>query len=290
MHITDALSSYEIQLEADGRSAHTRKQARRHVLALAAWADQEGLSGEVEDLDHKDLARFLVSPVATTRLDGARKTASSMNAMRSSLRTFFHYARDAGLVDQDPARLVKRARTAPPPPRALTADEEERLLAVLAEADGDEENRDAILFRTLLRTGLRLSSAVGLDIEDLDLEEGVMCVRTKGDRVERFYIPSSVQEDLRALTGDRESGPVFTNRSGRRITTRHAQRRFGVLRERAGLPDTVSPHSLRHTLATRLLEKTHDIALVQAALGHRSITSTLVYARVDQRRLRDALA
>ena len=263
---------------------------RRHVRALASWAAQEGLSGQIEDLDHEHLARFLVSPVANTRPDGKRKTAASVNALRSSLKTFCSYLHDAGLVGQNPARLIRRARTAPPPPRALTVDEERRLLAVLAKADSDEEIRDAVLFRTLLRTGLRLSSAVGLDIEDLDLGEGVMCVRTKGDRMERFYIPSSVQEDLGKFIGDRESGPIFTSKSGRRITTRHAQRRFGILRKRAKLPDAVSPHSLRHTLATRLLEKTHDIALVQAALGHRSIASTLVYARVDQRRLREALA
>jgi site-specific recombinase XerD len=290
MLITDALACYETQLEADGRSIHTRNQIRRHVRALATWTAQEGLSGQIEDLSHEHLARFLVSPGATTRPDGKGKTATSVNAMRSSLKTFFRYLHDAGLVDKNPARLIKRAMTAPPPPRSLTVDEEERLLAVLAQAEGVEGERDAVLFRMLLGTGLRLSSAVGLDIEDVDLDEGTMDVWMKGDRRERFFIPGAVRKELQAFIGDGRSGPLFASTSGRRITTRHAQRRFGILRDRAELSSSYSPHSLRHTLATRLLEKTHDIALVQAALGHRSITSTLVYARVSQRRLKEALS
>lgn len=285
MLITDALARFETQLEADGRSVHTRKQYRRHVLALAHWVAAEDLSGDVRHLGHDDLARFLSSPVANSRADGKRKKATSTNALRSSLRVFFRYAHEAALVASNPARLIRRAITSPPPPRALTAKEEARLLGCLRGARGAEEKRDAVLFRLLLRTGLRLSSAVGLDVEDVDLEEGVLAVHTKRDRRERIFMAKAVQKELGRFIGARTAGPLFTNQSGGRITSRHAQRRFGVWRERAGLPGAVSPHALRHTFATGLYRRTGDVALVQRALGHRSIASTLVYARASDEQM-----
>ena len=290
MQIEDALACFETQLKADGRSVLTQKSYRRHLHALVRWTAGERLSGHVEDLRHEHLASFLASPVTNTRPDGGKKTATSMNALRSSVRVFFRYLHEAGFVEVNPARLIKRAITTPSPPRALTRHEEERLLAVLAAAKGNEEERDAVLFRLLLGSGLRLSSALGLDVESVDLDEGVMCVRTKRDRKEQVFMAGRVRAELRAFIGERTSGPLFAYRTGRSISPRHAQRRFRALRERAGLSETISPHGLRHTFATRLLERTHDISLVQAALGHRSIASTLVYARVDHRRLREALA
>ena len=80
MLLTDALARFEVQLEADGRSVHTRKQYRRHVLALARWAAAEDLTGHIEDLDHEHLARFLSSSMANSRPDGNRKKATSTNA------------------------------------------------------------------------------------------------------------------------------------------------------------------------------------------------------------------
>ncbi len=289
MLISDALVCFETQLIADGRSDLTRDQYQRHVRMLATWMASQALSGHVEDLGHEHLAGFLASPAVTTKPDGRRKKAASVNCVRSSLRTLFRYLHEAGYITANPARLIRRAITSSPPPRALSESEEARLLAVLSESKGAKEERDAVLFRFLLGTGLRLSSALGLSIEDLDLEEGVMRVWMKQDRVGRFYMPRSVQEDLRKHIGKRCTGPLFPSPTGDMITTRHAQRRFAGLRERAGLPSAISLHSLRHTFATRLLEKTHDISLVQAALGHRSISSTLLYARVDRQRLRKLL-
>ncbi len=289
MLISDALACFETQLIADGRSHLTLDQYQRHVRMLAFWTSGQRLSGKIEDLGHEHLAGFLASPAATTKSDGKRKKASSMNCIRSSIRTFFRYLHEAGYVTVNPARLIRRAITESPPPRALSEHEEARLLAVLRGAKGVKEERDAVLFRFLLGTGIRLGSALGLEINDLDLEEGVMHVWMKHDRVGRFYLPRYVQEDLRQYIGKRRTGPLFPSPSGHSITTRHAQRRFAMLRGRAALPLSVSPHALRHTFATRLLEKTHDISLVQAALGHQSITSTLVYARIDQARLKKAL-
>lgn len=290
MQITDALTRFETQLQADGRSEHTRKQFRRHVVALSRWLAGERRSLDIKEIDHEILAAFLSSQSARTRPDGKPKTATSLNALRSSLKGFFVYLHRAGSIPSDPSRLIRRAITAPPPPRALTAQEEEKFLAILAKAKAAEEQRDAFLFTLMLGTGVRLSSAIGLNVEDVDLREHVLLLRTfKGNRTERAILPHKLVKRTGAFIGDRTSGPLFRSQAGRRISHRHAQRRFRQLRDQAGIASAVSPHSLRHSFAMALYRKTHDIALVQRGLRHRSIASTLTYARVDDQRLRAAI-
>ena len=103
------------------------------------------------------------------------------------------------------------------------------------------------------------------------------------------YINRKARELLRDHLDGLESGPVFRGRAGERLSTRHTQRRFRQWRERAGISRAITCHGLRHSYAMRLYAKTGDIALVQRALGHRSITSTLVYASADEARLKVAV-
>ena len=284
-----ALAAFQVQLEADGRSPHTRAQYARHLQLLATWCASERRSSRIEDLGHEDIARFLASPSARTRADGTPRRATTVNALRSSLRTFFGYVHAAGWTATNPARLVRRAQTGTAPPRGLTDAEEERLLAVLAAVEGTEAERDAVLFRLMLGAGLRLGSALALNVDDVDLAEGIVTVRVKGDRLERVFLPAETRGDLGKVIGERESGPVFHSQRGGRLSARHVQRRFAASRERAGLSATVTSHSLRHTFASRLLDRTGDIELVRRALTHRSVSSTQIYARCGDRRLRAAL-
>ena len=177
--------------------------------------------------------------------------------------------------------------TSPPPPRGLRPGEAEKLFRAIRAADGEAAHIDEVLFSLLLATGVRLSSALSLDVEDIDLGGATMGVWAKRDRRQVVYLPESSVASLGEFVARRD-GPVFVGRDGSRMSTRAAQRRFSAWRGRAGVPTAVSPHGLRHTFATRLLAQTGDISLVQAALGHRSIASTLVYARVDAGRLREA--
>jgi site-specific recombinase XerC len=111
----------------------------------------------------------------------------------------------------------------------------------------------------------------------------------KGGGSDVVYLGREIAVHLRAYVGDREAGPLFPGRGSERITTRHVQRRMGEWLAKAGIKTAASPHWLRHGFATDLLRRTGDLALVQAALCHRSITSTLVYARVDAGRVRAAM-
>ncbi|HKX45932.1 MAG TPA: hypothetical protein VJP77_04470, partial [Planctomycetota bacterium] len=185
MRIEEALDLFVVQLRADGRSSHTVEQYRRHVLLLARWVRGEGKTpsgrvprarvrslGRVENLRHEDLARFLVSPAARQRPDGTEKKATSTNALRTSLRCFFAYLSDAGIIEQNPARLIRRAKCASPPPRAMSKGEQQELLAAMAAASGPGAERDHMLFALMLATGLRLGSAVAVERRDVDLERG----------------------------------------------------------------------------------------------------------------------
>jgi len=290
MHILDALAKFQIQLEADGRSIHTRQQYDRHVRLFSRWLATVGHGGDVEAIDHETVAAFLASPVARTRPDGGVKKATSTNALRSSIRTFFKYVHEAGYVRRNPARLVRRAVCGNPPPRALTEAETERLMDTLANGEGPEAERDHGMFALMLATGIRLGSAVALGVEDVDLEGGELYLRTmKADRRERVFLGKGIRDHLRRFIGGRTAGPLFVGIHGRRLSPRHVQRRFRQWVEKAGIGRASSTHCLRHSLATSLYRRTRDLLLVQQALRHRSITSTLVYARLDASRLRQAL-
>lgn len=291
MHLQDALDRFVIQLEADGRSPHTLAQYRRHITLLGSWLALEGLCDDVDDLSHEVLARFLVAPQARTARLGGSKKATSMNALRSSLRAFFSYCRDAGWCRENPARLIRRARCGAPPPRGLSDQDRERLMDTLTVAQGPVARRDHLLFDMMLSTGIRLSAALSLTDADVDLERGEVVVRrAKGDRVEVVFLGREIRDHLTGYLAERRPGPLFPGRDGRPTSRRHAARRLAVWMGRAGCRGTAHPHVLRHDFATRLYRRTGDVLLVQQALGHRSITSTMTYAHTDGARLREALA
>ena len=291
MQIEQALRRYTTQLRANGRSVHTVLQAQRHLRLLARWLAQEKRSVDLVDIDEDALASFLVSDLARTTERGASKSPGTMNSLRSSLKSFFGAATRGEWVPHDPARFIKRAICGASPPRAITAQEEQQLRAALEAVGGHEAERDLVLIEFMLATGARLSSALGIDREDVDLDEGVVQLRrVKGGRVERVLLGPGIRGRLAEYLERRGPGPVFARRDGKRITARHAQRRIRQWREAAGISLAVTAHSFRHTFGQRLFDRTHDLLLVQAALHHRSIGSTLLYARASEEGLRAALA
>src|SRR5258707_15633578 len=172
MDIEESLSRYLTQLRADGRSPHTAGQYRRHVTLLATWLHESGHNTDVENVSHETLAQFLSSPSARTRPDGKSKKATTANALRTSLRTFFRYCHDGGYTQSNPARLVRRALCGTPPIRALSDEEQGRLLLALAKGVGPAAERDRMLFVLMLGSGIRVGSALALEAREVDLEPG----------------------------------------------------------------------------------------------------------------------
>lgn len=279
MKISDALEGFVLQLDANGRSVHTRAQYVRHVKMLVA------VLGDVEvgTVDHVAVARFLTSKEVRGRRGGGPRKATSANGLRSSLRVFFAWVHAVGYAPRNAAALVQRARCGPRPPRALSPTDQERLLAALRERD--TTGRDHALFHLLLGAGLRIGSALALEVGDLDLDRGEAQLRkAKGDRPAVAILPREVCDHLRRYLDGRTAGLLFPG-----MGPRHANRRLKHWLREAGVEAQASPHCLRHAYASRLLTNTGDLALVQLALNHASVASTVIYARVAPERLRAAL-
>jgi integrase len=152
-----------------------------------------------------------------------------------------------------------------------------------------QRGRVAILFRTMLRTGIHLSSALSLEVDDLDFDASEIRIRAaKGNRDERVVMPQDVAELLRTHLGKETTGPVFTTSTGKPLSPRHVQRRFRALVRKVGITRRVTPHSLRHSFGMEIYQRTGNLLLVKEAMGHRSIQSTLAYARADRERARRA--
>lgn len=289
MDIEKAVEDFLQQQRANGRAQNTLDQYRRQLAAFVAWLKRERRTRSVALIDHKIVAAYVGSPAVLCRKDGRAKLPNSTNAVRGTLRVFFAYARDAGLADQNAARLVQRARCGLPPPKGLTDDEARRLMAVLEAGKGRVAERDHMLFALMLGTGLRVSSALALETRDVDLENGEVTVHeAKCSQRGRVFLGAALRALLARYLVGRPAGLLFAGYGGTRLCSRHVRERLELACAQAGIR-RVACHALRHTLARRLLDATGDVTLVQKALLHRSITSTMVYCAVPDQRLRDAL-
>mgnify|MGYP002787109189 FL=1 len=290
MDLSDALGVFVLQLRADGRSPYTIRSYERHLGSLLDWLAKHGRSAALDEITPQVLAEFLVSDDVRASGRGGLRSTSTVNAVRTSLRVVFGWLHDAGHTRINPARLIRRAICSPPPPKGLSEDQLDQLRSVLANATGVAAARDRAMVALMLGSGLRIGSTVDLDAGDVDLANGVLTARcVKRDRVQRVYFGAEARAELqRLIAGLPGPGPLFRAPNGERLTVRQACRRITAWLDRAGIHDA-SPHSLRHTFATRLLARTGDLFLVQRALGHRSIASTVVYLQIDERRLKDSI-
>ena len=180
----------------------------------------------------------------------------------------------------------------------MTLPDTERLLA--ADEDGPFPERDRALFEFLYATGLRVSEAAGLDVEDVDFASRLARVVGKGnkERIAPFgeeagdalaaYLPARAKRRRGSRAAESEDGePLFVNARGGRLTTRSMARLLKRRLRAAGLPAEISPHALRHSFATHLLEAGADLRAIQELLGHASLSTTQKYTHLDAARLRE---
>ena len=215
----------------------------------------------------------------------------------STLRSFFRWACREGYVEKSPAKGLPAPRVPKTLPRAMTLPDTERLL----DADADEgliPERERALFEFLYATGLRVSETAGLDLEDVDFSSRLVRVTGKGSRERivpfgeaaadalRAYLPSRAALRHRAHEEEPDEGdPLFVNTRGGRLTPRSMARLLKRRLRAAGLPEEISPHALRHTFATHLLQAGADLRAIQELLGHASLSTTQKYTHLDAARL-----
>jgi integrase/recombinase XerC len=283
MKLSTAIKRFDTQLRADGKSERTRQAYLRDLGKLRCW-----LKGDVplSTITPNTLARFL------TDGNGGPRSALTVNRTKTALRVFFRFLSDAGYLSENPARLIRSTPTDRRVPSYLSVDEARELLNTIAKSDGTLATRDYAMFSLLLGTGIRLGSLVALNVCDVKLTEGTVTIKAKGGREETVFLNARLCELLaryiKAVSAT-DGTPLFRSRNGGRLGSRQVQLRLQHWLGVAGITKPLSVHCLRHTFGTRLYSLTGDLRLVQRALGHKQISTTEIYARVENKALRKAL-
>ena len=275
-------------------SVHTVRSYGSDLVHYAAFllggpADEARANGElskrIRSVTLLDLRRYLAQlrQEEYSRATIARKLAT--------LRSFYKFLAREGEVACNPVSAVRTPRQERRLPKFLQPQEVERLLDA---AKGDDllALRDAAILEVLYSTGMRVSELVGLDLEHVDTIGEVARVRGKGKR-ERLaplgsYAMRALEQYLeaRAKVASADPKAVFINRHGRRLSARSVRRKLAKYLAIAGLDPHVSPHTLRHSFATHMLERGADLRAVQELLGHRSLSTTQIYTHVTAGRLK----
>ena len=272
-------------------SGHTVKSYREDLFALADYMTEArgGRCPEPDALMVLELRGYVAA------LHEAGYAKATIARRLASLRSFCRFGQREGWIKTNPAKPLRNPRKSRSLPHFLSTDEIGRLLAA-PPAHGPMGCRDRAILETMYSAGLRVSELVGLDQADLDLDAGILRVRGKGRRERLTPIGSYASNALQRWLAVRKlhprepvgaASPVFVNRFGRRLTTRSVARMLEKYLALTGLDRRTTPHSLRHSFATHLLDRGADIRSVQELLGHKSLVTTQIYTHVGAAKLRE---
>lgn len=292
--ISKAIELFETKLRADGRSPHTVTSYLRDLGRLERFLTDRLLCPEVSGVTQDLLNEFLVSVPVTRKPDGSPMSESSVNKVKTSVKSFFNWLADSGHIVSNPAAAIRIRHVQRPAPDVLTDVEKKRLLKAVSNTKGKKAFRDFAVISLFLNTGIRVSELVGLDIDDVNIPEKKITIRVKGGHTATRFLNARVRRVLDSYLKQRRKMPVetralFISNQERRLSVRQVQRSFDEWIRRSGIEKNISVHGLRHTFATGLLERTGNLALVQQSLGHRHISTTTIYAHVPSEELQNAM-
>lgn len=276
-----------------GLSAHTIAAYRRDLTRYAGFLRDRKVADATRATDG-DVIAHIASVSAATYGDGRRYRATSVVRALSSIRAFHRFLLREGEADRDPTRGVVRPKLPRLLPKPLSVEDITRLLAQ-PDPSTAAGLRDRALLETLYGAGLRISELVGLDVDDVDLEEGSVRVLGKGSKERDVPIGRFARDAISAylirvrpqLATRRSRSALFLNQRGGRLTRQGCTGILAGHARAARIRTPVSPHSLRHSFATHLLEGGADIRVVQELLGHSSVATTQVYTLVTKEHLRE---
>ncbi|HJZ36631.1 MAG TPA: tyrosine recombinase XerC [Solirubrobacterales bacterium] len=281
-----ALAGYDRDLRTRGAAERTRRAYGVDLAAFTAWAKALRLSPG--DLRHRDVRRYAAS------LSAEGKASTTVARHLASIRGFYDFLVRTEQIGGNPAELVSSPKKPQKLPQVLTGEQMRMLLQGIP-ARTPLELRDRAMFELAYSCGLRCEEIVNLDIDSFDFEEDQLRVLGKGSKTRllpvgepaRRAVERYLQRGRRPLADDPRERALFLSKSGRRLSNSDVTRRLRIWVANVSSIGGVSPHSLRHSFATHLLEGGADLRTIQELLGHSSISTTQVYTRVDAARLRD---
>ena len=283
-----ALLEFAREQDRRGAAASTKRAYASDLCELAEWATERGAPSPGE-LRYRDLRGF------AAQLSGRGLEKSSIGRKLAAVRTFHGH-----LVDAGHAGLESRRASADPEARAAPAADSGprrcRRAPGQIPVKTPLEARDRAMFELAYSCGLRAEEIVNLDTDSIDFESESLRVVGKGSKTRLVPIGEPAQKALRryvetarhSLTGEPRTEALFLSRNGLRLSTSDVRRRLQIWVRELSKHGRVSPHSLRHSFATHLLEGGADLRSIQELLGHSSVSTTQIYTRVEPQTLRDA--
>ena len=272
-----SLDGYLKMLGQQGKSAHTLSAYGRDLTELVRLLT-EGSSETAQDLTRRDFV------AALKRLSQQGLSERTLARKLSAWRQYCGWLVQSGMMDNDPTFNLKAPRLPERLPKALPQEELNHMLDS-APADDSLAVRDHALFELMYGSGLRLSEIHGLDLVDVLLDEGWVSVTGKGRKERQVPLSGKSVEALRAYLSERVAADsetaLFTGKNGTRLGQRQIQKRLQTWAVQQGSGQHISPHMMRHSYASHLLQSSRDIRAVQELLGHSNLSTTQIYTKLD---------
>jgi integrase/recombinase XerC len=273
-------------------SPYTSRNYENAIRAFFNWQTNFSPQKEFKDINRVDARSYLIE--AQTKL-----SKTTLRNHFSALKGLFRFAQERGICKLNPFANLTLPKLDKPLPKFLTENQTKSLIQNFKIHDTESKKpnflglRDQLIIKTLYSGGLRVSELVSLNYEDIDFQNATLRVKGKGGKERITPIGRQVLQDLIHFRDNHAQdaslqSPVITGKSGKRLTTRSIQLILKKRLRQTNLPEDLSPHKLRHSFATHLLDRGADIRAVQELLGHSSLSTTQIYTHLSIARLKEA--
>lgn len=281
------IDRYLLELSAGKNdSPHTMRAYAGDLADFCRWAERNNV--DILAIKHRGFRRYLAE------LDAARYSRRTINRRLSAVRGFYRWLASEELIEADPSQVVSGPKQPKSLPRLIAADDMDKILAVCDTAD-PAGLRDQAILELLYASGARVSEVAGLAMGDVDFAQRQIKVMGKGSKVRIIPVHDTALATLRrylaearpALLGDKQTDALLISTRGNPLSADAIRTIFKRILKTAGVDQSLSPHDVRHTFATVLLEGGADLRSVQELLGHSSLSTTQIYTHLSISHLKD---
>ncbi|MGQ9620767.1 MAG: site-specific tyrosine recombinase XerD [Bacteroidales bacterium] len=287
----DAIKDFETYLRLEKSLSQNSIEAYIHdISSLKEYISDTGMGKRPGDIIYDDLSNYILW------LSSNNPNPRTQARILSGIRAFFRYLLIEGEISENPSSLIESPKLGFRLPEVLSVKEIERIIESI-DLSKPEGHRNKAIVETLYGAGLRVSELVNLKITDIHTTEGFVLITGKGNKQRMVPIGSKALKEIdlymeqrRRLSRIYDENIVFLNRRGRKLTRVMVFTIIKNLAEKAGIKKKISPHTLRHSFATHMIEAGADLRAVQEMLGHESILTTEIYTHIDRTFLKETLA